>query len=138
MAEIFHHNGKEHTTEAEYFASVVKNGEVRNAVSLAAARYYYNRCLALYEMLGKQNFGEGSPERVEEFLPSALDKLLDPTERTLVNPHEIFPFLKASLAFFVKEAGCIEKETLRNEVYSELSKFERSLETIISGAFQGE
>ncbi len=55
MSKVFYHNGKKFYTEAEYYASVVKNGEVRNSVSLAAARYYYNRCLALYEILHKQN-----------------------------------------------------------------------------------
>ncbi len=42
MSKVFFHNGKKFTTEEEYFASVVTNGETRNSVSLAAARYYYN------------------------------------------------------------------------------------------------
>lgn len=53
MSEIFIHNGKHLETEEEYFSSVCENGEVRNAVSLSAARFYKK----LYENLLKVTAG---------------------------------------------------------------------------------
>lgn len=38
---IFVHNGRHFSKESEYYESVVQNGDVRNAVTLAAARFFY-------------------------------------------------------------------------------------------------
>ena len=38
---IYVHNGKHFKEESEYYESVVQNGDVRSAVTLAAARFFY-------------------------------------------------------------------------------------------------
>lgn len=69
MPAIFHHNGKTLKTEEEYFCSVCENGEVRNAVSLSAARFYKK----LYETLLlslSENFREGIKKELNERIKS--------------------------------------------------------------------
>ena len=65
MSSVFIHNGKQFKTEEEYFSSVCENGEIRNAVSLSAARFYKK----LYENLLKclsENYREGIKKELKE------------------------------------------------------------------------
>ncbi|MCX7997401.1 MAG: hypothetical protein N3A69_00430 [Leptospiraceae bacterium] len=52
--EYFVHFGHHFETEEEYYTSVVQRGEVRNAVSLAAARFWFKK----YSELKKEKENE--------------------------------------------------------------------------------